>query len=477
MDKGQDSIFQTVAELHLLRHARLASIEMAGAQEVDDMARSRLREEQRFMLKLAIDPEFYSYCYQRASSDPVLLQRFEELGFVLALALVLPKQDRPIDRRDHDEEQESLYERIVTKAKLAELSQNYPEIFEVESASHASAPASFEALLASSSLSRPEQEGDDSIKIFSEALGQLFPERSAPDTIIDAIARHSALRSIALVDLEELGSFMRTIGDGVDKLVQTLGDKNGVELGVAGDIMAGKGPVELVFRISQGAALLRWFRELSPDEREASLEGSQALLLDDISFQKALAIMTELFGRQASTWERVMGGAEAYRQYGDKPATLLIYQALLSCPEVDDRRKAVAHNRLAVLYRESGRTRKALTEFLEANILWEQLGEGWEEGVSAAFIAEGYHQLGKEKQAQRYLNFAYRTLQACQDGPEQMARGLYYLAGSASTLRDLKMERAALEQGLRYAEPLEDPELFIEFNDRLLRLPPENPLN
>jgi hypothetical protein len=58
-----------------------------------------------------------------------------------------------------------------------------------------------------------------------------------------------------------------------------------------------------------------------------------------------------------------------------------------------------------------------------------------------------------------------------------MARGLYYLAGSASTLRDLKMERAALEQGLRYAEPLEDPELFIEFNDRLLRLPPENPLN
>jgi hypothetical protein len=52
-----------------------------------------------------------------------------------------------------------------------------------------------------------------------------------------------------------------------------------------------------------------------------------------------------------------------------------------------------------------------------------------------------------------------------------MARGYFYLAGCANSIGRLDLERLALEKGVVFAQSLEDGELFIELNDRLMSLP------
>jgi len=472
MDNGPGTEFQTISELHLLRHFRLTSVEVAVGGGRSEEERIRRSEEERFLLLLALDPEFYSYAHQNAMAVPTSVQWLEELGFVLALALVLPMRDRREEASLDERTNESMYEKIVTREKLRELDQAYPEIFMPEPLSTNAKPQNLGELLLQAHRAAPGDRGGIApVDIFAQALGLAFPRGYRPEAVREAVARHSALRAAYLIDLEQFGQFKKTIGRGMDQLVQTLGENNRVDLSAAGEIIAGQGPMELIYRIAVGGVLLRWFRQLGPSDRAACFETYPGLRIEEASVRSAVDLAVELFGQNESTWERVMKGAEAYRQYEDMDAAVWTYQALLVSPELDDHRRALVHNRLALIHRDSGRSRKALTEFLEANILWEEQGEKWDEAVTAAFIAEGYHQLGKDGPARRYLESSFRALQACTGPDEKMARGMYYLAGSASTLGHLQIERKALEQGLIFAEPLEDPELFIELNDRLLRLP------
>jgi|GEM_PF-2880376 len=471
MDKASGTEFQTVSELHLLRRFRLSSFEIANNVGPSRIERDRLLDEERFMLMLAVDPEFYHYCHRRSLSESTSEQWLEELGFALALALVLPKTGSK-DGTGEAEARESLFERIVTLEKLSELNQTYPEIFMSEPMAIGGMPQRLGDLLALTNGTSPQSmAGGDPIGAFAEALRLAFPEGYEPEALLEAIARHSALRAISLDDLQQFKLFQETIGNGVDQLVQTLGDQKGVELVVAGEIISGRGPMELIYRIANGGTMLRWFRQLGQADRETCLDADLSLPVDEASAERAVSLAVQLFGPDASTWERILGGAEAYREYGNQEATAWTYSALLDCQGLDARRQALAHNRLAVIHRESGLTRRALTEFLEANILWEELKETWDEAVTAAFIAECYHQLGKDKQARRYLDDSFRKFQECSCEPERMARGMYYLAGSANTLGDHDMERTALQRGVHLSEPLADPELFIELNHRLLSLP------
>lgn len=469
MGQGASSIFQTVSEIHLLRHFRLASMRLDCGEGEGE--RSRLTKEMVLLLRTAIDPEFFAFAWSAALEDQATAQRTEELDFVIALGLVLPR-GRPVEEApEMSQGGDGLYERIVTKAKLDELAQAYPEIFSDRQTT--AGPMTLKELM--SALEEMKTVGDGegaAATCLSAALNAVMPGGITGEHFSEALALHSALRAISLQDLHSFVATSHTVGQATASLVQSLAGQDGLDGQAAEEIATGRGASELLYRISAGGALLRWFRELTEEERAVVLEGSLDLPLDERSVKDAVACALGLPGDAEQGWDRATDGAEAYRQYGEARAAVWAYEALLEDRRMEGRRRAVALNRLAVLDRGARRTRRALTGFLEANILWEELGERWEEGVTAAFIAEAYHKLGKDRQARHYLDSSLQLLRSCDETPERMARGMFYIAGSANTLGDLVVERSALEEGAQQAGKMEDPDLFIELNERLLRLPP-----
>ncbi len=178
----------------------------------------------------------------------------------------------------------------------------------------------------------------------------------------------------------------------------------------------------------------------------------------------------------------IEGSVPAHRLYEDgdvlafldaRPAapghTLLIPKT--HAARVEDRERAESHNRMAVIHREEGRQHDAFLEFQEAGIIWDELKAPWEGAVTSAFVAEGYHIEGKREKANKYLEEAFKGMSQAKEGKEKMARGYLYMAGCANSIGRLDLERLALERGMVFAQSLEDGELFIELNDRLMSLP------
>jgi hypothetical protein len=210
---------------------------------------------------------------------------------------------------------------------------------------------------------------------------------------------------------------------------------------------------------------------LSPEEQERVLNSTLELTWDEERLTKAIERRFAWCKDPVQGSRAAMDAAESYRQYGASDAAIYVYQTLLNDARVEDREKAESHNRTAVIHREEGRQHDAFLEFQEAGIIWEALKAPWEGAVTAAFVADGYNVEGKKEKANKYLEEAFVGMSRATEGKEKMARGYFYLAGCANSIGRLDLERLALESGLAFAQSLEDGELFIELNDRLMSLP------
>jgi hypothetical protein len=444
--------FQSVVELFLLRyHGRAVS---AQSEDEDDQRRKDQERNYRLLLSYGLDPEFRIGLGKELESDPTKREWREELGFVLALEMILSKNGL------------WLYNRMISEERQRELEETYPEVFGKVAGK---ATSSIVELLDAAGASRSNQ--DRELLPLSTAIDGLFPEGFELSSAILALRRHGSFLNLEPSWMQELEGFHGNLATDIQQVLAKLGDRSEVDLEQAERVQGLNASVELIFCIASEAVLVRWFRSLSPEDQERVLaptielgwEGAQLIQAMDRRFAWSEGPVQ---GSRAA-----MDAAESFRQYGVSDAALYIYQALVDDPKVQDRERAEAHNRMAVIHREEGRHHQAFLEFQEAGIIWEAIDAKWEGAVTAAFVAEGYHIEGKQEKAEKYLEEAFEGLSRASESEDKMARGYFYLAGCANSLGRLDLEKRALQKGLVFAQSLEDGDLFIELNDRLMNLP------
>ncbi|MDD1757070.1 MAG: hypothetical protein LUQ39_09590 [Methanomassiliicoccales archaeon] len=443
--------FQRVVELFLLRyHGRM----IADRMEVDNRLREERERDYRMLLAYGLDPEFRIALSEEMEGDDTMRQWREELGFVLALEIVLSKNGRV------------LFERIISKERLEELERAYPEVF---AKSAGDMPSSIEELL--SSTCGPEENSDPALLPLTDAVESLFPEGFELPNAMRALHRHGKFLNLEPGWMLDLEKFRGSLSSDVQRLLEKLGDRPEIDPYQAKRVQGRNASVELIFCIANEAALIRWFTSLDDEGKGRVLASTTELGWNEEGMAKAMEWRFEWSDDPVQGSRAIMDAAESYRQYGEIDAALFIYHALVGDARVKERELAEVHNRMAVIHREEGRQHQAFLEFQEAGIIWEGLGAMWESAVTDAFVAEGYHLEGKNEKAEKYLEEAFERLEQSNEKEEKMARGYYYLAACANGLSRLDLERKALKKGLGFAQCLDDGELFTELNDRLIDLP------
>lgn len=432
-------LFQSVAELFLTRyHVR----EGVGREAV-----------YRFLLRYGVDPEFRAAIGREISSDRTKGEWREELGFVLALELVLSREGR------------WLFEQIVSKEKLTEMERTYPEVF---LQGRGGRGKSARELIGESTAQSPSGRQDSPL---GRALGDMFPEGADPSAVLAAMARQAGLLNAELAWMQDLESFHQALSQDVGKILDVLGERPEVDRYQAKRIQSRGEATEMVFCVVTEAAALRWFGSLDAEAADNVLRLSQNLAHDQESLAKAMERRRQWSEGAEEAARAIMSSAEALRQYSEPVASLTMYGSLLAWEGLGERTAAELHNRMAVIHREGGSWHDALMEFQEACILWERLDAGWEEAITSSFVAEAYAHLGKTGQATKYLEEAFDGLEGVDEGDERMAKGYFYLAACANGLGRLDLERRALVKGIHRAQNLDDADMLIEYNERLTALP------
>lgn len=446
-------LFQSVAELFLLRyHGRARRLMEAGG---DDALRQKgLERHYQLLLKYALDPEFRIAVGGELSADLAKTEWREELGFVLALEVVLARNGF------------WLYEKILSKERLEELEATYPEVF---GRGAGDGPSSTGELLAAAFA--PVEGRDASQSALSLVLDSLFPEGFEAKNALLAMRRHGSFLNLEPSWMRELEAFQRYLAADMDKVLSKLGERPEVDIFQARRVRGRNDMVEMIFCIASEAVLLRWFASLDEGTMDRVLSSSTELGWEEGLLLKSIEQRLSWSEDLATGAQAILDAAESYRQYGGSDAALFVYRSLVDNEKVGDRERGEAHNRMAVIHREEGRPHEAFLEFQEAGIIWEGLGARWEGAVTAAFVAEGYGHEGKNDRASKYLAEAFEKLSNASEGDERMARGYFYLAACANAIGQTDMERKALQKGIRFAQSLEDGELFLGFNDRLLDVP------
>ena len=445
------TLFQRVAELFLVRlhgHSKRGGTASVGGDE-----KARLERRFLFLLKYGLDPEFRIAMESEMLKDPATAEWREELGFVLALELVLA-------RNGH-----WLFQEIVSRSRLEELQSVYPEVFE-----RRGAEGQPDALALIRMASAAEGGDDPSLEALAKALDSVFPEGYEAEEPLAAMGRQGTLLQVEPGWMSELDSFHAILASDMEKILAKLGERPEVDREDASAVQGRNGTVEMLFGATSEATLLRWFSSLDDEASETMLSASNELSWDETSMSRGLELRMAWAEEAAKGVHAIMEGADAYRQYGRPDAALFIYRSVVENQEAGLRTRAEAHNRMAVIHREGGRTHEAFLEFQEADILWEKLGARWESAVTGAYVAEGYYHEGKREKASKYLEEAFELMAGAEESKERMARGHFYLAACAHTIGRFDLERRALETGIELAQGLEDGELFLKFNDRLLSL-------
>ncbi|HUL39722.1 MAG TPA: hypothetical protein VLU38_05465, partial [Methanomassiliicoccales archaeon] len=444
--------FQSVVELFLLRYHERATSSQLDMEDAN--GRSERERNYRMLLAYGFDPEFRLAIAKELESDPSMCEWREELGFVMAAETLLARNGA------------WLYDRIIPPERQGELETVCPEVF---GKSKGKALSSVVELLGT--IGSPMGSRDQGLAQLASAIDALFPEGLDVPSAMQAFHRHGAFLNLEPSWMQELQDFQRRLAADVGELLKRLGDRPEVDTNQVERLQGQSASVEMIFCIATEATLVRWFRSLPPEDQERVLASSIGLAWGEGALIKAMDRRFAWSKGPAQGARAVMDAAESYRQYGISDAALFIYQALVDDPKVQDRERAEAHNRMAVIHREEGRDRRAFLEFQEAGIIWEALDAKWEGGVTAAFVAEGYLAEGKREKAEKYLEEAFLTFSEASESAEKMARGCLYLAGCADALGRLDLERRALEMGLTFSQSLEDGELFVELNERLIGLP------
>lgn len=452
MPLDSTSSFQSVVELFLLRyHGRASSIrnEDDGGLVQKDKSRNY-----QMLLSYGLDPEFRLSLTKEMGVDPMKKEWRQELGFVLALEMILSMKGQ------------WLYNRIIPEEKQRELENIYPEVF----GKGADGPSSSAAELLGAACS-PMGNQDEDLQPLCSAIDVIFPEGFELSNALLALRRHGSFLNIEPGWMQELDGFQAQLASDMGQLLAKLGEKPEVDIDQAERLQRIGPSAELVFCIAYEAVLMRWFRSLEAEEQDKVLASGMVLGWEDAKLRSAIERRFEWSKDQVEGIRAVMDAAESYRQYGESDAALFIYQSLVEDRKVQDRERAEAHNRMAVIHREEGHNHQAFLEFQEAGIIWEWLGSKWEGAVTSAFVAEGYHSEGKRDKAKKYLEEAFSLISKASDGNDKMAKGYFYLAGCANALGRTDLEKMALKEGLVFAQSLEDGELFIELNDRLMAFP------
>jgi hypothetical protein len=443
--------FQRVVELFLLRyHGRM----LGDRMEVDSLSREERERDYRMLLAYGLDPEFRSALGKEMERDETMRQWREELGFVLALEIVLSKNGG------------DLFEHIVSKERLEELERTYPEVF---AKSAGEVPPSIEELL--SSACGPEGNGNLVMLPLADAVENLFPEGFGLPNAVRALHRHGKFLNLEPGWMLDLEMFRGSLSTNVQRLLEKLGDRPEIDPYQAKRVQGRNASVELIFCIANEAALIRWFASLDAEGKDRVLASTTELGWNEEGMTKTMEWRFEWSDGPVQGSRAIMDAAESYRQYGEIDAALFIYHALVGDARVQERELAEIHNRMAVIHREEGRQHQAFLEFQQAGIIWDSIGAMWESAVTDAFVAEGYHLEGKKEKAEKYLEEAFERIERSNEKEEKMARGYYYLAACANDLSRLDLERKALKKGLGFAQCLDDGELFTELNDRLIDLP------
>jgi len=444
--------FQSVAELFLLRYHGLAL--SAQSQEDDVSIQMDKARNYRMLLSYGLDPEFRMALAKEMGSDPIKKEWREELGFVLALEMMLSKNGK------------WLYNRMITEERQRELEGIYPELF---GKGQDKGPHSTVELLGATCS--PMRDQDQELRPLCSAIDALFPEGFELSNAMKGLHLHGSFLNLEPGWMQELDDFQIQLASDVSQLLVKLGDRPEIDVNQADMIQRPSTSVELIFCIATEAVLERWFRSLSPEHQDRVLESSIDLGWDGEKLIQALERRLVWSKDPVQGTRAAMDAAESYRQYGASDGALFTYQALIRNQRVQEREKAEAHNRMAVIHREEGRNHESFLEFQEAGIIWEALGAAWEGAVTAAFVAEGYHSENKKDKAEKYLEEAFTLIAQASESQDKMARGYFYLAGCANALGRIDLEKKALRDGLIFAQSLDDGELFIELNDRLMSLP------
>ena len=453
MGKPMDDVtsFQSVVQLFLLRyHASATSASMS--HDEGELLNAKERN-YRLLLSYGLDPEFRLAITKEIAANPSSGEWLEELGFVLGLELLLSKNGNWV------------YRRIISEERKKELEDAYPEVFrQVEVRA-----SSIDELLSAAASARRSEEPE--FAPLKTAVDALFPEGFEVSSAIQALHRHGSFLNLEPGWIEDLDDFQQSLAENMRHIMMKLGDRPEVDSNQLQQMQGCNAPVELIFCIANEAVAMRWFRGLSPGEQERALTSTMELTWDGERLNKVIERRFAWCKDPVQGSRAAMDAAESYRQYGASDAAIYIYRTLLNAAQVEDREKAESHNRMAVIHREEGRQHDAFLEFQEAGIIWEALKAPWEGAVTSAFVAEGYSREGKKEKANKYLEEAFLSMLRATEGKEKMARGYFYLAGCASIIGRLDLERLALERGLVFAQSLENGELFIELNDRLMSLP------
>jgi hypothetical protein len=453
MGKLMDDVtsFQSVVQLFLLRyHGGAISARVSHDDEEPLNAKER---NYRLLLSYGLDPEFRLAITREIAANPSSGEWLEELGFVLGLELLLSKNGN------------WLYKRIISEERKKELDEAYPEVF----GQVMGGASSFDELISAAASARRSVEPE--FAPLKTAVDALFPEGFEVSSAIQALHRHGSFLNLEPGWIEDLDDFQQSLAENIRQIMIKLGDRPEIDVDQLQQMQGRNASVELIFCIANEAVALRWFRGLIPEEQERALTSTMELTWDEERLTRAIERRFTWCKDPVQGSRAAMDAAESYRQYGESDAAIYIYRTLLNAPQVKDREKAESHNRMAVIHREEGRQHDAFLEFQEAGIIWEALKAPWEGAVTSAFVAEGYSKEGKKEKANKYLEEAFTGMSRATEGKEKMARGYFYLAGCASTLGRLDLERLALERGLVFAQFLEDGELFLELNDRLMSLP------
>ena len=438
--------YQGVSQLFIERHWR---VNREGRASATAGKANGLEREREFLLSLAVDPEFFS-AVRKSMPSAEHETRMEELGFTLVMELLLLPEPSNLDKTPRSNR---LLLRLVPQERLNEIHELYPEVFLEET------PES----------SVHEASGYVIPPVYLETAKAVFQDRYVGEQdVLAAECTHGNLRSIDPKDMTSLLAFFLKMQEGIEGLLKAFPNEPELRRDILPAIGEGKEGMEMIFWTAWFGTALRWLRGLEEASKKELWSTAEGLDMTPDGAEKAVS-EAMAWGSEPAYLERVIRGAEAYLSYDGEEMALGLYGNLLEKVDLSDERIAEMHNRIGVIHRAGDRTRKALIEFQEANIIWERLGRRYEQGINAALISEGYLILGKLDKAKAYLDESRTALLSLEEEPRKTAFGLMHLANCARSLEDKRTEKLALEKALLLAGN-ENAEMLLEINARLLAM-------
>jgi hypothetical protein len=232
-------------------------------------------------------------------------------------------------------------------------------------------------------------------------------------------------------------------------------------------IKEGTAVVELMYQFIDMSVALRWFRTIKSEEKKERLfKEKYPVRYSKEDARRAVELNFRWFKDPIKATDLVFRGASAYGRLGKFEAELSLFKECLKQPlELKD--KGLCCHNIAFTYRMMKKLKRYLGWLKKALAIFRELESPFDMGITLAYIAEAYYELGKQQKYENARRMSKDILSSANLTDSQLAEAYLCVADCAMRIRNRIWEREAVVSGFAAASKLDDLYMASYFSQRI----------